>query len=93
MKAIELSAEKTMEHDSYDVDVGDGEVRHIDMVAATKALEGKLPEIIEAPARRSPAMIWLDCVVAFLILALPASFMLSGPLFIINLAAVLAIVL
>ena len=78
---------------SYDVQINDGELQHIDIVAAKKALAGKLPEIVEPPARRSPAMIWLDCLVAFLVLTLPASFMLSEPLFIVNLAAVLAIVL
>ena len=82
-----------MSNDSYDVQINDDDFRHIDMVSAAKASGDTLPEIIEPPSRRSTAMLWLDCFLVFLILALPASFMVSTAFFIANLAAALAIVL
>ena len=82
-----------MSDNSYDVQINDDECLQIDMVSAQHASRESAPDIVEAPRKRSPAMLWLDCFVAFLILTLPASFMQSTPLFILNLAAVVAIVL
>ena len=82
-----------MSDKSYAVQVNEDECLQIDMVSAQHASRESAPDVVEAPRKRSPAMLWLDCFVAFLILTLPASFMQSTPLFIVNLAAVLAIVL
>jgi ribosomal protein L37E len=82
-----------MTPNSYNVQIGDEVLRHIEMVSAAKAPSRKVPEIVAPPHRRSKGMLALDCLLAFLILSLPASFIQSTALFIAHLAAVLAIVL
>jgi hypothetical protein len=76
---------------SYDVEIND-KIRTIDMLEAQRS-NGKRPEFIKPPERRSKGMLTLDCFTAFLILLLPATFLHSTELFLVNLAAVLGIVL